>query len=361
MFARAYHACVATIADVAQAAGVSIATVSRVLSPGPRIYPVRPDTAERVRVAAQALNFIPSPLARGLASQRSGLLGLLVPDLADPHYPHIASGVEDSARAAELAVLICNTLGSPERLADYLRLLQARHVDAIVLCGGSTLGPDELATLEASTAPVVLIGRPAEPSRLPFVSIDNLKAARDATMHLLGGGRTRIVHLAGPASQTTMQDRADGYRRAMAEAGLEAVVVQTNGSPEDGLRQAWSLLDRPADQRPDAVFAATDRLALAVLATAADLGLKLPDELAVVGFDDLPLAPYFRPALTSVAQPARLLGDLAIQTALQLTSGLRVEPVVIPAELVVRESSRPARSRGIRRPGRRAPPQASGT
>jgi LacI family transcriptional regulator len=339
-----YHARVATIADVAQAAGVSIATVSRVLSPGPRPYPVRPDTAARVRAAAAALNFIPSPLARGLATNRSGLLGLLVPDLADPHYPHIASGVEDSARAAELAVLICNTLGSPERLADYLRLLRARHVDAIVLCGGSTLGPDELATLEATSSPVVLIGRPAEPSRLPFVSIDNSKAAREATVHLLAAGRTRIAHLGGPPAQTTMLDRADGYRWAMAEAGLPSLVVETSGSPEDGLRHARTLLERPPGQRPDAIFAATDRLALAVLAAAADLEVQVPQQLGVVGFDDLPLAPYFRPALTSVAQPARQLGELAIQAALQLSAGRRVEPVFVPAELVVRDSSRPARS-----------------
>jgi DNA-binding LacI/PurR family transcriptional regulator len=331
---------VATIADVAQAAGVSIATVSRVLSPGPRPYPVRAETAERVRAAAAALNFIPSPLARGLATNRSGLLGLLVPDLADPHYPHIASGVEDSARAAELAVLICNTLGSPDRLADYLRLLHARHVDAIVLCGGSTLGPAELATLEASSAPVVLIGRPTEPSRLPFVSIDNLKAAREATVHLLAAGRTRIAHLGGPATQTTMLDRADGYRWAMADAALPPLVVETSGSPEDGLRHARALLERPPGQRPDAIFAATDRLALAVLAAAADLDVRVPRQLGVVGFDDLPLAPYFRPALSSVAQPARQLGDLAIQAALQLGAGLRAEPIFVPAELVVRESSR---------------------
>jgi DNA-binding LacI/PurR family transcriptional regulator len=338
----AYHGGVATIADVAQAAGVSIATVSRVLSPGPRPYPVRPETAERVRAAAAALNFVPSPLGRGLATSRSGLLGLLVPDLADPHYPAIASGVEDSARAADLAVLICNTLGSPARLADYLRFLHARHVDAIVLCGGSSLGPDELATLEASSAPVVLIGRPAEPSRLPYVSIDNLDAARAATVHLLGGGRSRIAHLAGPAAQTTMLDRANGYRWAMGEARLPTLVVETNGSPEDGLRQAWRLLDRAPGERPDAIFAATDRLALAALAAAADLHVRVPQHLAVVGFDDLPLAPYFRPGLTSVAQPARQLGELAIQAALQLTSGLRVEPIFVPAELVVRASSRPA-------------------
>jgi LacI family transcriptional regulator len=342
---------VATIADVAQAAGVSIATVSRVLSPAPRPYPVRPATAERVRAAAAALNFVPSALGRGLATSRSGLLGLLVPDLADPHYPHIASGVEDAARAADLAVLICNTLGSLDRLNEYLRLLHARHVDAIVLCGGSTLSADDLAPLEASSAPVVVIGRPAEPSRLPFVSIDNLDAARAATVHLLAGGRERIAHLGGPPAQTTMLDRANGYRSAMADAHLPHLVVETNGSPEDGLRQAAMLFERPASQRPDAVFAATDRLALAVLAAAADLNVRVPQELAVVGFDDLPLAPYVRPALSSVAQPARRLGELAIQKASRLIAGVDVEPSFLRAELVVRESSRPSPGS---RPGARA-------
>ena len=110
-----------TITDVARAAGVSIATVSRVLSPGPVPHPVRAETADRVRAAARQLNFIPSPLARGLAARRSGLIGLIVPDLSDPHYPQIAIAVEDRARDAELAVLICNTLGEIERMAEYLQ------------------------------------------------------------------------------------------------------------------------------------------------------------------------------------------------------------------------------------------------
>lgn len=342
-----------TIVDVAREAGVSIATVSRVLSPGGGRAAVRPATAEKVLAAARALQFVPSPLGRGLASNRSGLLGLLVPDLADPHYPHIASGVEDAARAAELAVLICNTLGSPERLADYLRLLYARHVDAIVLCGGSTLGADELRTLQASPVPVVLIGRPSEPSRLPFVSVDNLHAGQVATRHLLDGGRPRTVHLAGPLTQTTMQDRAAGYRSTMHQAGLPDEVIETNGSPEDGLRHARALLDRPPRRRPEAMFAATDRLALSVLAAAADLGLQVPDDLAVVGFDDLPLAPYVRPSLSSVAQPAHGLGELAISVALDLASGTTVEPILVPAELVVRESSGLAGLAGARGQGAR--------
>ncbi|HEY2592493.1 MAG TPA: LacI family DNA-binding transcriptional regulator, partial [Chloroflexota bacterium] len=178
----------ATIADVARAAGVSIATVSRVLSPGAVPHPVRADTADRVREAARRLNFVPSPLARGLAARRSGLIGLVVPDLADPHYPQIAIGVEDGARQAEMGVLICNTLGEHERLAEYLQVLEARRVDVIVLSGATSLSAMELQTLERYSIPMVLIGRPAIPVQWPHVSIDNRLGARLATRHLLGLG-----------------------------------------------------------------------------------------------------------------------------------------------------------------------------
>jgi LacI family transcriptional regulator len=329
---------VATIADVARRAGVSIATVSRVLSPG--AHPVNPETARRVREAAAALDFVPSALARALVSRRSGLLGLVVPDLADPHYPQIARGAEDLARQEGWALLVCNTLGDPQRLADYLRLLRARRVDAVVVSGGSSLGRRELDAVVASQLPAVLIGRPAAPARFPFVAVDNVQAAHAATLHLVRAGRRRVAHLAGPAAQTTMADRAAGYRAALAERARPAEVVPTYGSSEDGLRATRALLARPPGERPDALFAATDRLAVAALGAAIDAGVRVPGELAVVGFDDVPLAAYLRPGLSSVAQPAQQLGEAAIRLALQLLAGEPAEPVVLPARLVVRASSR---------------------
>jgi DNA-binding LacI/PurR family transcriptional regulator len=330
---------VATIADVARRAGVSIATVSRVLSPGLQPHPVNPETARRVREAAAALDFVPSAVARALVSRRSGLLGLVVPDLADPHYPQIARGAEDRARQEGWSVLVCNTLGNPQRLADYLRLLRARRVDAVVVSGGSSLGRQELDAIAASQLPAVLIGRPAEPERLPFVAVDNVLAAHDATMHLVQAGRRRVAHLAGPVTQTTMADRAAGYRTALAKRALPAEVVATDGSSEEGLRAARVLLDRRLLDRPDALFAATDRLAAAALAAAMDAGVCVPSQLAVIGFDDLPLAAYLRPSLSSVAQPAQQLGEAAIHLALQVLAGETAEPVVLPARLVLRTSS----------------------
>jgi LacI family transcriptional regulator len=327
-----------TIADVARASGVSITTVSRVLSPGATPHPVNSDTAERVRAAARELSFVPSAIARGLVARRSGLIGLVVPDLTDPHYPQIASGVEHAARTAELAVLICNTLGDPLNLGDYLRLLRARQVDAIVLSGGSSLGVRELRLAAQCGVPVVLIGRPGHKSELPYVSIDNLRAAREATQHLVDTGRRHIVHLAGPVTQTTMFDRTQGYLDAVKANDIWSGVVETAGSPE----QAYDLLlpVLKAKRQPDAVFASTDRLAIAAMAAIYDSGLKVPEDIAVMGFDDIPLAAQLRPSLSSVTQPADQLGAAAVELALAFAAGRPTPPVILPARPVVRGSTR---------------------
>ncbi len=328
----------ATITDVAKAAGVSIATVSRVLSPGAIPHPVKADTAERVRDAARRLRFVPSPIARGLAAGRSGLIGLIVPDLGDPHYPQIASGVENAANAAELAVLICNTIGETARLTAYLQLLEARRVDAIVLSGATSLNAVELLALQQCKVPLVLIGRPAIPVPWPNVSIDNRNGARQATQHLIQLGFKQILHLGGPRQQTTMVDRARGYSDEM--VGRPAEILESNGTPEDGYARLRQRLSDASQPPPDAIFAATDRLAIAAMALAADRHLHVPRDLAIIGFDDIPLAAQLRPSLSSMAQPADELGAVAIDMVQRLATGESVQPRLLAARLVERESTR---------------------
>lgn len=313
--------------------------MSRVLSPGSPAHPVSTEAARRVRQAAAELDFVPSALASGLANRRSGLLGLVVPDLADPHYPLVARGAEERARLEGLALLVCNTLGRAERLTQYLRLLRARRVDALVISGGGNLDPGEIDAIRATGLPTVLIGRPNPENAFPYVAVDNHAAAADATGHLAALGRQRIVHLAGPGGQTTMADRASGFRRALDERALVAHVAATDGSAEEGFLTTERLLDLPPDQRPDALFAATDRLAVAALRAALRRGLQLPRDLALVGFDDVPLAAFLCPSLSSVAQPARELGEAAIQLALAAIGGAKVQSLRLPAHLIVRESS----------------------
>ena len=328
----------ATITDVARAAGVSIATVSRVLSPGAVPHPVRADTAERVRDAARRLRFVPSPIARGLAAGRSGLIGLIVPDLGDPHYPQIAIGVENAANAAELAVLICNTIGETERLTQYVQLLQARRVDGIVLSGATSLNAVALMALQQCEVPLVLIGRPAVPVPWTNVSVDNRNGARQATQHLLQLGFKQIVHLAGPRQQTTMVDRARGYSDEM--VGRPAEILETNGTPEDGYARLRQRLSDATKSPPDALFAATDRLAIAAMALAADRHLHVPRDLAIIGFDDIPLAAQLRPSLSSVGQPADELGAVAIDMVQRLTTGESVQPRLLAPRLAERQSTR---------------------
>jgi LacI family transcriptional regulator len=325
----------ATIADVARAAGVSISTVSRVLSPGAVPHPVAVETAARVRTAARELNFTPSPLARGLAARRSGLIGLIVPDLADPHYPQIAGGVEDGAREIDMAVLICNTFGDLGRMMEYLQLLEQRRVEAIVLSGGTSLNARGLLALQQVTVPLVLIGRPAIHVQWPYVTVDNRQGARDATRHLLERGFERILHVSGSRAQTTMADRVNGYFDAMGSRKTE--VMETSGSPEDGeIQLRERLRSGPAI---DAVFAATDRLAIAAMAVAADLRMHVPRDLAIIGFDDIALARFCRPALSTVAQPAEQLGEVAVNMVQRLTAGEVTQPTVLPAQLRAREST----------------------
>jgi LacI family transcriptional regulator len=258
-----------------------------------------------------------------------------VPDLADPHYPQIAVGVEDRARDVEMAVLICNTLGEVDRMAEYLQLLQARRVDAIVLSGATSLNAVELQMLQEGEIPMVLIGRPAIHVQWPHVSIDNRLGARLATRHLIELGRERIIHLSGPRTQTTMADRARGYVEEMGTSATE--IVESSGTPEDGYDRLRERLSRPP--MPDAVFAATDRLAMAALALAADRSLHVPRDMAIVGFDDMPLAAHLRPSLTTVAQPAHDLGSVAVDMVKRLTAHEIVDPAVLAPRLIPRQST----------------------
>lgn len=315
------------------------------LSPSSDPHPVSAATAQRVQEAAQELEFVPSAIARGLVGRRSGQIGLLVPDLTDPFYPSIANGVVRSARQEGLSVLIFSTLGEEPQLRDYLTLLRARRVDAVVISGGSSLSRAELGIAAQLDVPVVLIGRPIETDSpaLPYVSIDNVAAARAATQHLVDLGRRRLLHLAGPATQSTMKDRRAGFTAALAAASgeLSMHVLETSGAPEDGYRLLRALLD-DIHQRPDAIFAATDRLAVAAMAAIHDAALAIPRDVAVIGFDDIPLAALLRPSLSSVRQPAEALGEKAIELALRLAageSGTAIEPVVLQAQPVFRDST----------------------
>lgn len=326
-----------TIRDVARRAGVSIATVSRVLNRAD--HPVRPEVRARVEAAARALDFHPSSLARGLAGRETRTLALVVPDIANPYYPRLSRGAEDVASAHGYAVLVCNWDHRPEKLAVYLRLLHEKRVDGVLLAGGGQERPDDLAALAGGELPIEAIGR--QPLAAPSVRIDNVAAGRDATAHLLERGQRRIAFLGGPSGHTTAADRRDGYRQALEAAdGLRSADLELEAglSPEAGARAAAALLRR--DPLADAVFAFNDLLAIGLIHGLLAAGRRVPEDVAVIGFDDIPLAPYLRPSLSSVAVPAYELGSTAAERLLRRLAGESDDETIwLPTRIVARESS----------------------
>lgn len=327
----------ATIQDVARRAGVSIATVSRVLNRS--AHPVRPALRERVEAAARDLDFRPSSLARGLAGRETRTLALVVPDIANPYYPRLSRGVEDVASAQGYTLIVCNTDYRAEKLAVYLRLLREKRVDGVLLAGGGREQPADIAELATVGLPVEAIGR--HPLEAPSVRIDNVAAARAATEHLLRRGRRRVAFVGGPAEQTTVADRLRGYRQALRAAGLTVesdLEMEVGFSAADGERAGARLLGLAP--RPDGVFAFNDLIAVGLVHALLAGGCAVPDELAVIGFDDIPLAPYLRPSLSSVAVPAYELGAAAAERLVRRLAGEAVQGTLwLETRIVPRESS----------------------
>lgn len=326
-----------TIQDVAHRAGVSIATVSRVLSGS--AHPVRPALRERVLAAARELDFRPSSLARGLAGRETQTLALVVPDIANPYYPRLSRGVEDVASEQGYAVLVCNTDYRPDKLAVYTRLLREKRVDGVLLAGGGHEDPAGFDDLIAAGLPLQAIGR--HPLAVPSVRIDNVAGAAAAVEHLLALGRRRVAFVGGPADHTTVADRRDGYRQALRRAGLgpnEVLELEVGFTAPDGERAADQLLAQHC--RPDAVFCFNDHLAAGLIHVLLMNGCQVPDDVAVVGFDDVPLAPYLHPSLSSVAVPAYELGAAATTRLIQHLAGRVIEETVwLSTRVVPREST----------------------
>jgi LacI family transcriptional regulator len=326
---------VTTIRDVAARAGVSIATVSRVLNRSD--HPVRADVRERVLRAAAELDFHPSSLARALAGRDTRTLALVVPDIANPYYPRLSRGAEDVASSHGYALLICNTDYSAAKLDEYLRILRDKRVDGVLLAGGGNEQNGAIGELAGASLPIVAVGRHALDA--PSVRIDNVLAAEMATSHLISLGRQRIAFLGGPRDHTTVADRLAGYRRALEGAGLTPdQELEGDFTPRSGQRAAALLLTRSC--LPDGLFCANDSMAIGALAQLRRGGVRIPEDIAIVGFDDVPLGEYVEPGLTSVAVPAYELGATAATMLVARLSGEPVDDVVwLQTSVVVRGST----------------------
>jgi LacI family repressor for deo operon, udp, cdd, tsx, nupC, and nupG len=324
--------------DIARLAGVSVATVSRALAGSPL---VTEETRERVAAAVRDTGYVVNRMARSLRLQEARQILVLVPNIANPFHAAVLLGAEEAAVAAGFHVLIGNTGGDPARAEEHARQLLTGAVDGMLLLGGRL--PETLRAPALRRRLVAVIERVAT-SGIPVVEIDNQAGGREATRHLIGLGHRRIAMVAGPDRVLCCRARLDGYRAAMDAAGLPVdadLIVHTELDQAAGRAAALNLLRRP--DRPTAIFTGNDLQALGVYQAARTLGLRIPADLSVVGFDDLPVAALIDPPLTTVHQPLTEMAAAATELALALGRGEQTSQLglELATTLIVRESTAP--------------------
>ncbi|WEO77638.1 LacI family DNA-binding transcriptional regulator [Cryobacterium sp. SO2] len=330
-----------SVREVAAEAGVSVGTVSNVLN---RPDKVSAGTVARVQAAIELLGFVRNDAARQLRAGRSRSIGLVVLDVGNPFFTDLARGAEDRAAQAGLTVLLGNSDETVERESAYLDLFEEQRVHGVLI---SPLGDsgEQLKRLRRRGTPTVLVDRQTEDRSFSSVAVDDVAGGYLAASHLIAVGRTRLAFVGGPHSIRQVTDRLEGARKAVAEhPGVSLESLDTASlSVLEGRRVGEGLLARPVDARPDAVFAANDLLALGVLQALSMFGdVRVPEEIALIGYDDIAFASAAVVPLSSIRQPSALIGSTAVDLLLREAEAGEAfvpEQIVFQPELVVRAST----------------------
>jgi LacI family transcriptional regulator len=332
-----------TIRAVANAAGVSVSTVSNVISG--RHQQMSPETLERVRTAMNALSYQPNPVARSLVTRRTATIGLVMSDVRNPLYPPVTVGAEAACRDAGYGLLLA-TAADPESELRAVELMYAKRVDALVVFSVSYVNPDNrrLDELQQRGFPIVPINRPlSDDSALSAVWFDHEGGAYQATQHLIELGHRKIMHVTGPADRLTAIDRRRGFERAMCDAGLPTgpdSVLEADFSFTTGERLAPALLER----EPTAIFAGGDALAMGMLRGLLRLGHRVPEDISLIAFGNPEFVRYTTPAMTTIDLPVSEAGRAAVELALHRLQHPEERKVrTLTTELLVRESTAPLR------------------
>jgi DNA-binding LacI/PurR family transcriptional regulator len=327
--------------DVARHAGVSVSTVSYVLN---NSGPVATSRRARVLDAVRVLNYTPNESARSLKRRSTSAIGLVVPDLANQFYALVSEGVERVAAERDVLVVLCapEATGRPE---DHnARLLQSQRLDGVIYLSGIGTTPTVILEL-AKSGPVVLVDEHIPGSGLPAVVANGRRGAREVATYVLEQGHQRIAVIGGPPVLWTSEQRLAGYREAFAAAGLDpdAVPVRAGDYQQaSGAELAEQLLSGPAESRPTALLCANDLMAFGALEYCRAAGVRVPEDVSIAGFDDLPIARLITPALTTVRQPARELGYAAGRLLFEQLDGLdAAPPAPLPATVQIRDSVAP--------------------
>jgi LacI family transcriptional regulator, repressor for deo operon, udp, cdd, tsx, nupC, and nupG len=333
----------ARIADVARLAGVSVATVSRALS-DPGI--VTEETRARVVEAVRATGYTPNAAARNLRVRRSMMALVVVPDISNTFFAEILRGVDAALSNAGYGLIIGNLDNAPEKEARYVELAQSGQVDGVILLCGHVLSGGRR-RLEDARLPMVAACEIIPGAPFPQVEINNAEAAQLAVRHLIDLGHRRIAYLSGPETNILNTVRQSGYRTALDAAGIAlATSWELNGnfSFHSGSRAADAVLAMPKKERPTALFAANDEMAIGFLKRLSGTGLRVPDDFSIVGFDAIDYADYVAPTLTTVRQPRKDIGLKAAELLIDIMSGNgdRLPPrTILTADLDIRESTGP--------------------
>jgi LacI family transcriptional regulator len=331
----------ATIKDVAAVAGVSFTTVSHVVN---NSRPVSADVRAKVEHAIRQLHYVPSAVARSLKARATATIGLVVPNSTNPYFAELARGIEDGCSRNGYCVFFCNSDDDPAKQRNYLRVLQEKRIDGLIV---ASAGDDAVLAQALADArePLVVVDRNIEGLTADLVQIDHEKGAYLATRHLLELGHVKIGCITGPVATAVSAMRVHGFI-AMAERGIDiapGAIVESDFSGTGGYRASSQLFDTV---QPTAIFAGNDMMGIGALRAAAERGINVPHDCSIIGFDDIELGRFTYPALSTVGQSVRALGEMAAQTLIERITGTAAGAEDSPARrrvlaprLILREST----------------------
>jgi len=328
-----------TLRDVAQRAGVSAMTVSRVVNGSGG---VDAETQRRVEEAILALHYIPNRLARSLVSQQSKTIGLIVPDVVNPFFAPVVRGAETTARKAGYRVLLCNSEGDLRLEREYIEDLVSHRVEGLLLAPAGDRSRLALLPLLKGGFPLVLLDRAVPETDCDIVISDNVAGARKLTEHLVAVGHRRIAHFTDSDDVSTGRDRLEGYRQGLSASGLpvaDDLIFPTTTDRMGGYRAAQLMLE--LDPLPTAIFTVNNMTALGAMQALRERGLSVPEDIGLVCFDDVEHLAVLSPFLTVVDQPGETFGSLGAQLLFERISGKagnRSRRIVLQADLIVRKS-----------------------
>ncbi|MBP1947828.1 catabolite control protein A [Virgibacillus litoralis] len=328
-----------TIYDVAREANVSMATVSRVVNGNPNVKPV---TRKKVLATIEQLGYRPNAVARGLASKKTTTVGTIIPDISSIFFAELARGIEDIATMYKYNMILSNSDQNKDKELQLINTMLEKQVDGILFMGGN-ITDEHVKQFESSSIPVVLAATYDESNRIPSVNIDYEAAASEATSFLLGKGNEKIAFISGQDDTLINQQKYNGYLRAFKEKSKtidDQYILRGDYSYDSGLEAVEQLLS--LNERPTAVFVASDEMALGVIHGAQDKGYKVPEDLEVFGFDNTRLATMVRPTLSTIVQPMYDIGAVAMRLLTKYMNKEEVEEkkVVLPHRIVERTSTK---------------------